>query len=188
MYRAPPIGKRRILGAVDEQRRHPDRRQDVPDVGLASIVASVSIVPGLRAAPEIVASDSLVVEHGARAPPRRPPRGTRKMAGTPPPPGAAVLGPAPRVVGGPQAAGEAADEDERRRPLRVGRCEEQAHRHAVPALMIAARAEPAASITARTSSIRVSRPGAPSIRPTSPCRACRRRSAGRTSEALGDRP
>ena len=38
--------------------------------------------------------------------------------------------PAPRVVESPQESGVAADEDERARPLRVGRSKEQARRHA----------------------------------------------------------
>ena len=74
------------------------------------------------------------------------------------------FGHAPRVVRRPQVPGETSDQDERVGPLRVGGGEDDSQWHTWDHPIRAARDEPTASITARMSSIRASRVGAPTTR------------------------
>ena len=125
-----------VAGAVEDERRDPDRRQDVPDVDVRVHAQEGRGRPGARAAPEVlleVPHELLVADAAGRVVldvlrPKVTPvpldvrRGLLAVLGRRRP-GIVVV----RVA----ALREAAERDQRGRPLGIGRGEEHAH---VPAL------------------------------------------------------
>ena len=161
-------------------------RKHVPHVDLAVHAIERLDRPGAGTAPEYSAScraaSGMVRTHRANDGPRPPPwlpkkaeDRTRARAGTP-------LRGCRSGSREPQHSCECAPTDERRRPLRMV-AEEDAHRRSPPRSRSAQHARPPASITTRTSSIRVSSVGAPSTRSDMPLPACRTGSTARTTQA-----
>ena len=90
------------------------------------------------------------------------------------------LGGAPRIVCGPARRAKHPKRRSAARPLRVGAANRMLMLPPSDVPRSAARLEPTASMTARTSSMRSSSVANPTSGPTDPCRACRTGSAART--------
>ena len=151
-----------VAGAVHDQRRHAHRRQHVADVDLGVHAHQRDAAAGARAAPE--AGGQPLLDRRRRSTRRqlvevdaRPSCARRQLGSTPPaPPASAPTG----SRGSRQRFANAPYNTSARHPLRVGGGEQHAHQcHPPRSRRRAARSEPTASITARTSSIRVSSVG-----------------------------
>ena len=151
-----------VVGAVQHQRRHADRRQDVTDVDLGVHLGQRQHRSGAGAHPQVGAPP--VAERRVVGPARRADLDPDRAA----PAGADLLEEMlvrcarrpPGIVGRPQAARVGADHHQAERALRIGRGEQAAQRAAFRDAHAAPRArEPTASITARTSSMRCSSVG-----------------------------
>jgi hypothetical protein len=193
------VDRQGVVDPMSKQRRHPDCGQHVTDVDV--LVHQVECLDGSRTSSLAeVTSQQPALAFIATEPVDRVllglfPRSEEALVRLHPPSELLVCG-TPRPIGGPETSREAADQHECGRACRAGRRNRMLIGAPSEMPTIAARADPTASITARTSSILVSSVGAPGTRSDMPVprlsktirRALETRRGRRTSNGGVDHP